>query len=871
MKLTWLLPAIFGGLLLFTSTHNDPAPALAVQPAPQAAEPAALLPDVPLFDAAAVANTPVGILLDVNEGGRIDPMQARGTQPPNWKPDPPLDLSGPMPSDDEVRGAIVKAVNYVLDLQKENGSWDVVLSGSLLSETADQAVDAIAATGLAGYALRRHIKVNPERIEPALKRAAQFVIDRVYRGKLPLQVWYANWRYTLGLKFLHQEYMNTTDQEFRNELRSVCRRMVQGLLKLQLSNSEAPALEKKRRTRLSSRFKNSAMPSQLGVVLAPPTDEDYRGGALVLRVLPGSAAERTGIKAGDRICETEGLRVENSLDYYMQEAAFVGGQKINIAVRREGAKDFKKDVQLDQTWPGYLGIKVNAGTGEGPVVEAFLPFSPCKGELEVGDIIVEANGNAVTAIDQLREIERNIKPGDKVRLKVLRGEKSKKKSASVEATGAPEGWFYFGIQEEDKGDDNGVVVDGDPAPGSPAAEAGLKDKDRITWIGDTPILGMDHLIEFAGTVAAGKPYIVKWVRDGQEMQAEVSARAIPQPFNLTADLDVNRGNLKVFVTSVEAGGVAEKAGMKKGDVINKINGQDCSNYFLFVRVYYNLSAGEEVTFTMQRGNNEVEVKFELPKAPETGGEQVAEEGGWAYYPEMGESPSFSTAAAMLVLMDVEHDMEIKGLNRVLKEPMAAAAALMNKLRVVDKENGGLETYVYRGGSIGMGQIGIDVKGCQGRNAICELTLVRMGVAKRSKTTLKKIIEQWIKYRGELDAVKRMEYYNPPGKGGSPHNFDRHFNAAYYWMYGHYHTLLASKEVGGKHFEQINEICTKALMLVREDDGTWLGHPSFGKLCGTCLALWILGETEGGWRDGYAVPTTQEKKDGGPANPETPDK
>ncbi|MCB9935705.1 MAG: PDZ domain-containing protein [Planctomycetes bacterium] len=872
MKLTWLLPATFGGLLLFAASANDPALAPAAQPAPQvAAEPQPSLPDVPAFNPAELAGTPMGVLLDVSNGSGIQPTQARGTLPPGWQPDPPLNLSGPLPSDVEVRGAIVKAVNYVLDLQNENGSWDVVLTGSLLSETADQAVDAIAATGLAGYALRRHIKVNPERIEPALKRAAQFVIDRVYRGKLPLNVWYANWRYTLGLKFLHQEYMNTSDEEFKNELRSVARRMVQGLLKLQLSNSEAPALERKRRTRISSRFKNSAMPSQLGVVLAPPTDEEYRGGARVLKVLPGSAAERTGIRAGDRIYETEGLRVENALDFYMQEAGFLGGQKINIGVRRDGAKDFKKDVQLDQIWPGYLGLKVNPGVGEGPVVESFLPFSPCKGELEVGDIIVEADGNAVAGIDQLREIERTIKPGDKVKLKVLRGEKSKKKSASVEATGAPEGWFYFGIQEEDKGDDNGVVVDGDPAPGSPAAEAGLKDKDRVTWIGETPILGMDHLIEFAGTVAAGKPYVIKWVRDGEEMQSEVIARPIPQPFDLTADLDVNRRNLTVFVSSVEAGGAAEKAGMKKGDLINKINGQDCSNYFLFVRVYYTLSAGEEVTFTMMRNNKEVDVRFELPKAPETAGDTVAEEGGWAYYPEMGESPSFSTGAAMLVLMDVEHDMGIKGLNRVLKEPMAAAANLMNNLRVTDKENGGLETYVYRGGSKGMGQIGMDVKGCQGRNAICELTLVRMGVFRRSKSTLKKIIDQWVKYRGELDAVKRMEYYNPPGKGGSPHNFDRNFNAAYYWMYGHYHTLLAAKEVGGKHFDQINEICVKALMLVREDDGTWLGHPSFGKLCGTCLALWILGETEGGWRDGYADPTTQEKKDGGAVNPETPDK
>jgi S1-C subfamily serine protease len=684
-------------------------------------------------------------------------------------------------------------------------------------------------------------------------------------------VWYANWRYTLGLKFLHQEFINTEDEEFRNELRAVSRRMVQGLLRLQLSNSDAPMLERKRRKRISSRFKNSAMPSSLGVVLAPPTDEDYRGGARITRILEGTVAAEHGLRVGDRIVEAEGLRVENALDYYMQEVEWLGGQKVNLGVRREGSKDFKKDFQLAQVWPGYLGIKLNPGIGEGPVVEGFLPFSPCKGELEIGDVIYEVDGNELTKIEEFREIENKIEPGDKIRLKVLRGEKARKKSASVEAAGAPEGWFYFGIKEEDKGDDNGVVVDGDPNPSSPAAQAGLKDGDRVTWIGETPILGLDHMFDFAGTVAAGKPYIVKWVRDGSEMEAEMIARPIPQPFDLTADIDVNRRNLQVYVTDVNRGGAAEKAGMKKNDVIQKINGADASNYFVFVRVYFNLSAGEEVTFTMLRNGKEVDVTFELPKAPETASGDENEEGGWAYYPEMGESPTFSTAAAMLALMDVDNDMKIKGLSRVLKDPLKSAASLVNSQRIEDKQNGGLEAYVYRGGSKAMGQIGIDIKGAQGRNSICELALVRMGLFRRSKSSLKKIIDQWTKHRGELDAVRRMEFYNPPGKGGSPHNFDRNFNAAYYWLFGHYHTLLAARECGGKTFDQINEICTKAIMLTRHDDGTWLGHPSFGPLCGTCLGLWILGETEGGWRDGYGDPLTQEKKDGGKANPETPEK
>ena len=870
MKSGWLMLAALCAVIALGAavTNNDKVEQLEAQPQPFAkAEVVDLEPELPVSSELAdqLKGTPVGMLLDVQpQGSGIQPMQQDRTLPAGWKPDPPLNLSGPMPSDEEIRAAITKAVNYVLEQQNENGSWDVVLEGTLLSQTADQAVDAIAATSLAGYALRRHIKVDPERIAPAIKNAALFVFDRVYRGKLPQNVWYANWRYTLGLKFLHQEYVHTEDEDFRSEIKAVCRRLVVGLLKLQLSNSDAPALERKRRTRISSRFKDSAMPSQLGVVLAPPTDEDYRGGALVIKVLPGSAGEKTGIKVGDRIVETEGLRVENSLDYYMQEAGFLGGQKINIKVKREGGKDFKKDVQLAQIWPGYLGLKLNPGFGDGPVIEGFLPFSPAKGDLEVGDIIYEADGEEIGSIDDFRVLERGIEPGDKVRIKVLRGEKQRKKSESIEAAGAPEGWFGFGIEEEDKGDGNGVVVSGDPNPNSPAGQAGLKEGDRVTWIGDTPILGLDHLLDFAGTVAAGRPYLVKWLRDGEEMEAEMSADPTPQPFDMKCEMDLNN-RWQVYVTEVEKGSVAEKAGMKRNDVFAKINGVATPTIMEWRREFWKLSAGEEVTFTMMRGNKEVEVTFELPKAEMAEGE-LEEEGGWAYYPEMGESPSFSTAAAMLALMDVDEDLDIRGMRRALKDPLKAAGKLVDSLRIKDAQNGGLEAYVYRGGSKDMGQIGMDVKGAQGRNAICELALVRLGSFGRRKGDLKKTIEQWSRFRGELDAVKRMEYYAPPGRGGSPHNFDRNFNAAYYWMYGHYHTLLAAAYCGGKTFDEMNEICTKAVMLVREDDGTWLGHPSFGKLCGTSLALWILGETQGPWRDGYGDPTTQDKKDGAGTDP-----
>lgn len=870
MKLTWLLPAVLSGLLIFSTSLNtsDKVQATAEHALPMAdAEP--MPADSGLFLPASVKSTPIGTLLSINEGGGIESMQRGGTIPEGWKPDLPMNLSGPMPADAEIRAAIVKAVEYVLELQNENGSWDVVLEGNLLSQTADEAVDAIATTSLCGYALRRHVKVDPARINAALVKASKYVMDRVYRGKLPLAVQYANWRYTLGLKFLHQEFMLSTDEAFKDEIRSVSRRLIQGLLRLQLSNNPAPLLERKRRTRISSRYRNTAMPSSLGVVLAPPTDADYRGGALVEKVLPGSAAEKTGIKAGDRIYETEGMRVENALDYYMQETEFVGGQKINIGVRREGAKDFKKDVSLEQVWPGYLGLQINPGVGEGPVVEGFLAFSPCRGKLEIGDIISEAGDAEIKNIDEFREVERGLKPGDKVRMKVLRGEKRKKVSESIEASGAPEGWFYFGIRAEDKGDEDGVVIENDPRAGTPAAEAGLASEDRVTWIGDTPILGIDHLIDFAGTIAGGRSYRVKWMRGGTEMEADIIARPIPQPFDMGIMVDINR-EFKAMIRQMTKGGAAEKAGFKNGDVFNSINGIPTPDIFDWQDAFFTLSAGEEAVFVMQRGGKEETIKLELPRIVETGSEEdTIEEGGWAYYPSMGESPSFSTAAAMLVLMDVERDLGIKGLGKVLKSPLKSAANLVNGLRVADAKNGGQDSYVYFAQSKTMGQPATDIKGSQGRNAICELALVRMGLFRRNKGTLKKIIDQWTKYRGELDAVRNMVFYNPPNKGGSPHNFDRNWNAAYYWMYGHYHTLLAARECGGKTFTDINTIAVKAVMLDRESDGLWLDHPSFGKLCGTSLALWILGESEGPWRDGYGDPTTQGKKDGG-LEPDTPE-
>lgn len=870
MNRLWILPVIAGGLFAYSSIANAPEQPVQVYensaptPVVETGVVASGVDDfeMPAFSDAQRNSSPLGALLDIHGGGSgVQTFQREmGSLPEGWEPDQPLDLSGDMPPVKDVRQAIIDGVEYVLSLQEEDGHWDVVLSGTLLSQTADQAVDAIAATSLAGIALRYHYKVDPERINKACRAAANFVIDRVYRGKLPMKVWYANWRYNLGMKFLHMEYMHLEDDDsedaenFRGEIKSVCRRMVSSMLQLQMSNSDAPRLERKRRTRLASRYEDEAMPSKFGVVLFPPTDEEYRGGARVIDVIPGSVADEEGVKVGDRIVEAEGLRVENAFDYYMMEAGWLGKQRVKIDFKRPSGGGYDLNVQLDNTWPGYLGLKLR-DDAKGARVEGFLPFSPCKGELEIGDVVYEIDGEEVSTPEEFREAETKCEIDDRVRIKVYRGDRERSKTESVDTVAAPEGWFGFNILEEDKGSENGVVVD-IVGEDSPAEQAGLMTDDRVTWIGKTPILGLDHLYDFAGAVAGGKAYLVKWVRDGEEMEAEMVAEPTPQPFNMTAELEINR-NFQVYVSEVKKGGAADKAGVEEHDVIIAINGNATENFFTFRDAFWKLTAGEMATFTMQRGGKQVDITFELPKADPREAPEV-EEGGWAYYPNMGESPSFCTATAMLALMDIENDMDIKGMYRATKGSLESAARLIESLRGEDPNYGGRETYAYRAASLERVKGEVDVRGCQGRNAVCELALVLYDKAGRRKSDLRDMLEMWVRHRGELDAVRRMEFY-VNGRRGSPHNFDRWNNAAYYWLFGHYHTLLAAKECGGRTYDEINGICTKAVMKTRLDDKTWLGHPSFGKLCGTSLALWILGETEGEWREFPDIPVTAPDK------------
>ncbi len=804
-----------------------------------------------------MSKTPVPFLLNQAGSPEEDGFQQRG-DPNKWPLQQPFDLSGELPSDEAVRSAIVFGVNYVLDKQNANGSWDVVLTGGLLSETADQAVDAVAVTALCGIALRAHTKADPVRIDTALQKASDFIVNRVIRGKLSTKVDYAVWRYSWGLKFLTNEYQLTKDVERKAELKSCAWRMVQSLMSIQLSNSKEPRLDRKRKAKMAKRIKQP-MPAELGLILELPTDDNFRGGAKVIGVVAGSPAEKAGMKAGDKVVNCEDVKIENAFDYYMMATEWIGGQKVKVMFSRPSEPMATKEILLPQSWPGYVGIKVGGGTGEGPTLDEFLKFSPSKKELQLGDVIQMVGKDKVTNLDEYRAAESKIKPGDRVKFQVLRA--GKKKTETIEASAAPEGTMGFSITEEDKEDLGGVVIDEVPED-SPAAAAGLKKGDRLIGIDSTPILGLDHFINFIGTLAAGKNIKCKILRDGSEQEVELQLAPIALPGDPTFEMDIG-GRGEIVVLSVAKGGLAERLGVKANMTITKLNGTATPTFREFLPIWWGagFAAGDEITFTMRMGGGqEQDFKIELQK-PVYNDENL-EVGGWAYYPSQGVAASFCTASTLINLYKVK---EVMGINVPKKECLDPAAAMLKGILHTDAANGNVETWLY--------EIRIkeetdarmapakDVRGCMGRNTCCELAMVIAG--KRSKNDLKKTLDTWLKYRGELDKVRDFWHTHHRTSIGF-------YNAAYYWLFGHYHSCLAANYVGGPHKKKIQEVSLKALMLKRNKDGTWNDHEAFGQLVGTSEALMILGEIDGGFRDGYGATTQPSGEKPPEKKPETGD-
>jgi serine protease Do len=176
---------------------------------------------------------------------------------------------------------------------------------------------------------------------------------------------------------------------------------------------------------------------------------DSTDGALVREVVAGHAAEKAGVRHGDVIVTVDGESVKDTRDLIDTISAMPPDTKVELGLIREGEAITvtvtleERELEGEQGEPvdgpsdegdvfERVGITVSELTPrirqgyrldddvEGVVVTRVRPISPAGDEgMQQGDVIIEANTEAITSLSELGEAIEDVEAGGYLRLYVF--------------------------------------------------------------------------------------------------------------------------------------------------------------------------------------------------------------------------------------------------------------------------------------------------------------------------------------------------------------------------------------------------------------------------------------------------------------------
>lgn len=192
--------------------------------------------------------------------------------------------------------------------------------------------------------------------------------------------------------------------------------------------------------------------------------------------------------------------------------------------------------------PGLMGLSfpdqgVLAGEAK---VDRVRPESPAdKAGLQVGDLIVEAQGEPIARVPELRHILGRMYAGDVVSIAARRGSETLRVDVTLAAELIPYESGFLGILPVRTSAavlPNGVEVR-EVLPLSPAAEAGLLKRDVIVSADGEPTLDAADLLDRIGRRRPGESCELKFRRDHSEQSVSIKLSAVPDavPATLSAE------------------------------------------------------------------------------------------------------------------------------------------------------------------------------------------------------------------------------------------------------------------------------------------------------------------------------------------------
>ncbi|MGL4422654.1 MAG: PDZ domain-containing protein, partial [Gemmataceae bacterium] len=231
---------------------------------------------------------------------------------------------------------------------------------------------------------------------------------------------------------------------------------------------------------------------------------------------------------------------------------------------------------------------------------------------------------------------------------------------------------YLGVQLGEKGNEVRIEALDD---GAPADQAGLKVGDHITEIGGKPVENLSGGRALLRGRFAGESLAILVDRGGDFQKFTVILRPVSKPMKASMErpiLGVQFDTSKpggLTISSVTAGGPAEKAGLKPGDVLKRLGSLMLENDTTFRDALGLRQVGETITLGVLRGKDEIETRVVLASDANASRTRAT---GWDDRPN---TTTFKKPVYRLAIVGVEYP-DVKHLDKAT--PRAWEESLFSK-------------------------------------------------------------------------------------------------------------------------------------------------------------------------------------------------
>ncbi len=421
-------------------------------------------------------------------------------------------------------------------------------------------------------------------------------------------------------------------------------------------------------TQIISAQAQSASQDLLGLTLnpvaqaatqAPGTSNSAEQGLVVVIVNANGPAAAAGVKRGDILLKINDKAVNNYADLRNVLSGLKAGDTVTLSVMHgDTPETLTLTLGSNSNGSPSLGLVPFGGNGNGgkfgfhggaKVAGAYITSvdanSPASAAgLKQGDVIVSVDGTNIDATNTLASLIGAHKSGDKVTLSVSSGGTTKDVTVTL---GDQNGKAYLGVQYQMGGfgrnggnNEVGAYVMSVDA-NSPASAAGIKQGDLILSVDGTKIDATNTLASLISAHKSGDQVTLSvssggTTKDvqvtlgsqngsaylGVQYQEEGFGRGFgPGPFFGRGFSLPSGVTQAIGIGNVVSGGPADKAGLKDGDVITKLNGAAVTTADAFVQAIQGMKVGDTVTLTVyhQGSTTSVDIQVTLGDNPQSAG------------------------------------------------------------------------------------------------------------------------------------------------------------------------------------------------------------------------------------------------------------